>query len=133
MAKVDVLQLVQDLSSSQADAIAIDRFYDDVVRDLGQRPWLTQATLISVTAGTATYTPAISVIRILDVYYDNRVLCKATKQELESINARWRDLRGSPFVYVTEDETAKDFRVVPNPEVSSKDFIFLFGSFKNKA
>lgn len=126
--KSNVLQLVQNLSSSQADATAIDRFYDDVVRDLGQRPWLTQATLISVTAGTAVYTPATSVIRILDVYYDNRVLRKATKQELESIDAQWRDLRGSPFAYVSEDETAKDFRIVPNPEVSSKDFIFLFGS-----
>lgn len=128
MAKADVLTLIQDLSSGQADAAAIDRFYDDVIRDLGQRPWLAQATLIAITAGTTVYTPATSVIRILDVYYDDHVLRKATKQELESTNAQWRDEHGTPIVHITEDESAKDFRLYPNPEVSSKDFIFLFGS-----
>lgn len=128
MAKANVLQLVQDISSNQADATAIDRYYDDVVRDLGQHPWLTQATLISITAGTAIYTPATSVIRILDTYYDDRVLRPATLKEMESINPAWRDARGTPIAYVNEDETAKDFRLYPNPEVTSKDFIFLFGS-----
>lgn len=128
MAKADVLQLIQDISSQQADATAIDRYYDDVVRDLGQRPWLTQATLISITANTAIYTPATSVIRILGTFYDDRVLISATPREMESISSTWRDARGTPIAYVNEDEGAKDFRLYPNPEVTSKDFIFLFGS-----
>ena len=129
MSRATVLQRVQDLSLSQADATAIDRYYDDVIYDLGRRPWLTEASLIAVTAGTAVYSPDVSVLRIVNIFYDDRTLYESNNRELEAtFGSSWQDRRGTPVAYTFEDENALDFRLVPKPELNSKDFSFVFGS-----
>lgn len=128
MSKVTTLQRVQDLCVAQADAPSIDCFYDDVVFDLGRRPWLTQASLVATTANTAVYTPPTTLVRMIEVFYDDRVLRETSHRNLEAINAQWRDQRGTPAVYTLEKEDSFDFRVYPTPEINSKDFIFLFGA-----
>ena len=128
MSRAIILALVQSLSNQQATAAAIDRYYDDVVRDLGQRPWLTEASLVAVTANTSQYTLDTSVIRVLDMYYDDHVVRMSDLREMESINPRWRDETGTPISYIVEDETAKVFRLYKNPDRTSKDFSFIFGS-----
>ena len=129
MGRAEVLALVQDLALDQADAPSIDRYYDDIIYDLGKRPWLTEASLIATVAGTSVYTPADDLIRLLYVFYDNRHLYESSARELEStFGPNWRDRRGTPVAYYVEDESSLDFRLVPEPEVNSKDFSFVFGS-----
>lgn len=128
MSKADVLALCQSLSTNQADAIAIEKYYDDVVTDLGRDEWLVAASLVATVAGTNQYTPPSNTVELLHVFYDNRVLYKETHRALEGINPQWRDERGTvPTSYVIEDETNEQFRVHPTPTVSSKDFSFVLG------
>ena len=127
MSKADVLQLVQDLATNQADATAIDRFYVDVIKDLGQREWLVQASLVAVTAGTAEYEPPTGTVHILQVYYDNRALAYTDLLQIEALNPQWRDDRGTPVAFVVETKDGKKFDLFPKPTVNSKDFVFVFG------
>lgn len=128
MSRSDVLQLCQDLCTNQADAIALTKFYDEVVSDLGREEWLVEVALIATTAGTSQYAPPEPVIELLCVYYDDRLLSKERVRALEAVNPNWRDERGTPRAYVVEDESNTRFRLYPKPEVDSKDFIFMFGS-----
>ena len=128
MSRATVLQRVQDLATAQPDAIAIDKFYDHVVADLGRGEWLLTATLVAVTAGTSEYTPPSTVLDIKHVFYDDRVLYKESLRALESVNPSWRDERGTPYAYVGVDETNKDFRLYPNPDRASKPVIPVHGA-----
>jgi hypothetical protein len=116
------------LSTNQADATAIDKYYDEVVADLGRTEWLVTASLVTATAGTNEYTPPATAIDLLHLFYDDRLLYESKLRAIESVNTHWRDERGPPKSYIIEDETNKQFRLYPSPVVSSKDFIFMFGS-----
>lgn len=126
MSKASVLTFVQDFSTTQVDTVAIDRYYDDIVRDLGAQDFLVQVSLVPVDTTTAIYTPPAPTIDLLQVFYDDRVLYKSALLEVEAIG-RWRDIIGTPVAYIVEDQTSKDFRLFPKPEVNSKPFVFLFG------
>lgn len=129
MAKAAVLALVNDLSYAQADATTVDRYYAEVVQDLTRRGAVVTITLVDVVAGTATYSPPDEAIDVLGVYYDDRVLSRATPRELEwSYGRHWRDVRGSPVAYVEVDETEQAFRLVPVPDHASKPASFIGGS-----
>jgi hypothetical protein len=128
MSKADVLQLVADLSRGLADQSAAGYFYDDVVLDLSKSTVLTEATLISATSGTAAYTAPAEAVDTLGVFWDDNQLSKTPLRDLETVNPNWRDASGVPRAYVTEAVSDLSFILYPTPEVSSKDFIFLFGS-----
>jgi len=126
--KADVLALVSTLSMGLADATLADRYYTDIIRLLGQREWLTQATLLPVTGGTASYSLPDIAVRLLAVFYDDRLLPQSSILEMQAVDPHWRDRLGTPIVHVVEDETTGDFVLYPIPAFNSKDFIFIFGA-----
>lgn len=127
MSKVDVLQLVQDLSQDQADAASIEKFYDDIVLELAQQNVLTQVTLLTAAANDTSFSNPANAVNTIAVFWDDRQLSKAKRQELEWRNMRWRDERGTPEAWVTEDETEKTFRLYPVPDYASKALAPIFG------
>lgn len=128
MPKSDVLQLVQDLSNGLADVTTSERYYHDTVFDLGKRNFLTNATLIPVVAGTGSYAFPVGAIDLLGLFYDDKQLDLLPLRDLEWIDPHWRDAEGPPEGYVRQDENDKTFRLYPEPDLPSKDFIFLLGS-----
>lgn len=120
MSRSDVLQLCQDLSTNQSDADAIDKFYDDVVSDLGRGDWLVTTDVLAATAGTAQYNPVSTIVELRGVWYDDRWLYKESLRSIEALNPNWRDERGTPRAYIIEDETNLQFRLYPRPAVDSK-------------
>lgn len=122
------MQLVQDLSGGLADPIDVERFYEEAVLRLAARGVTATVQLIETSDGVGTYTLPERSVNLLGVFYGNRQLARATLNELEWHDPRWRDRLGSPLVFVTATEEAKDFRLYPAPDASSKDFIFLVGS-----
>jgi len=128
MAQSDVLSLVQELSTNQADATAIIKYYEEIVADLGRDDWLIVAEILAVTADTFEYDPPDTTADLKGVFYDDRWLYKENLRALEVINPNWRDERGTPRAYVIEDESNHKFRLYPTPDRNSKDFIPIFGS-----
>jgi hypothetical protein len=127
--KFEVLQLATDLSTAQADPIAIDRFYNDVVTDLGEQGWLQVVMLLPVMAGTAEFTPPdATTIDVKYVFYDDRVMYRENFHALEVVNVNWRDERGTPAAYVREAESQHSWLLYPKPDRPSKDFVFMFGA-----
>ncbi len=61
------------------------------------------------------------------MFYDSSVIPQSTINSLNALNQEWRDLVGRPVAHIVEEETTKLFRLYPKPDISSKDFIFLFG------
>ena len=128
MPRSEVITLCQALCTNQADETALSKYYDEVVSDLGRAEWLVNAEVLSATAGTNQYNPASTVVEIMHVLYDDRVLSKETLRSMDAYNPQWRDQRGTPRAYIVEDETNKQFRLWPTPEVDSKPFIPLHGA-----
>ncbi len=128
MSKAATLQLTQDLSKGLADATMCDRYYRDIVLELGREDILTQASLIPVNAETGEYTLPTQAVEMIDLFYDDHPLMEAKLREVESRDPQWRSRLGPPIVYITQHETIRTFSLYPTPEMNSKDFIFLFGS-----
>lgn len=128
VSKADVLALVQELCTNQADATAIDKYFDEVISDLGKDGWLCVAEVLAATKGTFEYEPPSTVIKLWNVIYDDRMLYKENLRAVESVNVNWRDETGTPRAYVVEDESNHKFRLYPKPDRTSKDFVPIFGS-----
>jgi hypothetical protein len=128
MSQSDVLALVQELCTNQADPTAIIKYYNEFVADLGRGDWLTVPVILPVTAGTFEYNPPDVIADLKGVFYDDRWLYKENLRALEAINPHWRDESGTPRAYIVEDESNHKFRIYPKPDRDSKDFIPIFGS-----
>lgn len=122
------LQLIRDLSLQLVSDETIERFYDDAIRELGRFEILTKASLIAATSGTATYSLPEEAVQALAYFWDTRALDVARHPEVECRNIDWRGESGAPLAVVLEDETEDSFRLYPNPNVTSDDFIFLLGA-----
>src|SRR6185295_1236404 len=127
MAKADVLALVTSFSNGQADSTLADLYYDNDQSDLARHPWLVGAHLVSVAAGTGEFTLAVDESKLVQVFYDTKVLDRTTERALEQRNPQWRDEVGTPIAYMIEDEPAQTYRLYPIPQVPSQPFSFIFG------
>jgi len=110
--KTDVLALVNQLSTGAADQAACGRFFDEVVFDLGQQLWLSNATIIPIA------NPVVMpdrLIKLTAVLYDARELAEAKLVEMEALNPQWRNVAGDPLAYVVEDEATHAVRLYPFP------------------
>jgi hypothetical protein len=128
MSRATTLTLTQDFAAGLADVTSIDRYYDDVVFQLGAQPWLTESTLVAVDEDTATYSLPDKAVRLLHLFYDDAHLMEESLDTLSWQHPDWRDQRGRPLGYTRLGETARTIRLWPTPDVSSKDFIFLMGA-----
>lgn len=128
MPKANVLTLVDVLSNGLADSVTSARFYDEAVIDLVRGGWIVNVALVAALAGEGLYELPVSGVSLLATFYDDREMSRVEQSELEWITPQWRDRRGIPVAYVTTDETDKEFRLFPQPDVSSKDFSFILGS-----
>lgn len=129
MAKADVLQFIDDVSQSQAEATTVDRYYDDVIEDICRLPegFLSNVDLVSVTKGTSVYTYPANTVDLLGVFWDDAILRRAALAELESLDPQWRDHNGDPLVFTEAELSTKSFQLYPNPQRASKPFSFPTG------
>ena len=126
--KADVLQLVQDLSTNMADPVTCDRYYRDVVIDLGQRELLTTFTLIQHGIDLGNYDAPDSTLKILAVLYGDTQLSGESQKTIESVDPFWRQALGFPAAFVTETEGDMRFYLYPTPDAPSQDFSFVHGA-----
>lgn len=127
MSKTNVISFVDDMSLDGNNASSTDTFYNDTIKDMSQLPLFTNVRLLEITDGTNTYTIPDDVVQIQEMFYDSSVVPRSTTKFLTILNQEWRDENGRPTAYVVDEETSKQFRLYPTPDVNSKDFIFLFG------
>jgi len=127
MSKALTVSFVDSMSLDQNNASTTDTFYNDVVKDLSQADLFTNVRLISITKGTTQYTIPDDVVKIQEMFYDSSIIPQSTVSSLNALDQEWRDQRGRPIAHVVEEETTKQFRLYKNPDINSKDFIFLFG------
>jgi len=128
MTKARVLQLIDDISLSLADVAQSEYFYDQILYDLNQAQVFTVATLVSATLNTGSYIVPTNLVKRLMVFWDTQELDELTIEEAAAVyGLTWRDLRGSPEAYVVERENDRTFRLVPQPDVTTKAAIFMRG------
>jgi hypothetical protein len=125
MAKADVLALASLIGGEQVDPTLADRFYHDVVAELGQSEILVEMSLLPVTPGTGVFALPAGAVRLLGVWYDDEEITVIRRNDVASMDPEWRQARGTPLAYFTEDETIRTFRLYPVPDQASKSFLFL--------
>lgn len=125
--KADVLALVQTLSNGQADPNLALVFYDEVVNELAAGEWHTTATPLTVTSGSSLVNLPSTLLRLLQMIYDDDVLSKLSLRELESLRAGWRAQNGTPIAYTLESETIKSLEVFPVPNQTPTPIIPVHG------
>lgn len=123
-----MLALVDEFSYGLADAAPVAAFYDDLMWDATRWGVPSQAVLIPAIKDTAEYrTPDVEG-RIYGIFYDDVLLSLETPATLQAVDSAWRDARGRPRAFVTQEEGEHAFRLYPAPDEDSQDFIFLFGA-----
>jgi hypothetical protein len=125
MAKADVLALVALLGGTDVDTVLAERFYREVVSELGQSETLVAMSLLPVVPGTGVFTLPEPGVRLIGVVYDDEEITPIGRGEVASIDPGWRDARGTPMAYFVEDETTRSFRLYPIPDIPSKSFLLL--------
>lgn len=125
--KARILELAQTLAANQADATALDRYFDDVIFDLGAQLWLSAVTLQQTSRGTRTYYPPANVVGVHGLAVGSRWLSSMPLHALEAIDPGWRDRQGAPVAYTFEDETTDTFSLFPTPDTSGNALSFPTG------
>lgn len=117
MSKADVLALVDDLLLKPDGTGQADTFYDDVVRELGFREFLTGVREQQVFADQAAYTVAEDTIRVLEAHTDQvGRLDPVSGQTLRAAyGSDWRDRRGSSYHFTRTDQSSNVVRLFPVP------------------
>lgn len=127
MSKANVESLVSDMALTQNEAGTTESFYQNTMKELSLKPLFTDVRLIEITAETSQYTIPDDIGLILEMFYDSEIVFRESLASMGIHSRNWKDLKGNPEFYVVESETSKQFRLVPEPQVSSKDFSFLLG------
>ena len=130
MAKADVLALAQILAADQADGAHLSRFYDDIIRELGeQTDTLASFSLLEADRGDGQYAIPPEAVRLLAVYYDDRELYRTDPNDLATVyGPHWRDRIERPTAFTEDQETSGAFRIVPAPDLDSLAFVPVYFS-----
>lgn len=128
MSKATVLTLVSDLTLGAAsDSTIVGNYYDRVVEDLARYPWLTNISIVGPIDPVnlpGKYTLETNQVKVLAVWWDNKMLSELTLAQAEGLNRTWRNERGEPHSYVVEDDLQKSFTLFPVPTVDAKPQVF---------
>ncbi len=127
MSKTTVKTLVTDMSLAQDEAGTVESFYVSTLQELSLKPLFTDVRLIEMTGDTSQYTIPDDIGLILEMFYDSEIVFREPFSSINIHNRNWKDLEGPPEFYVVESETSKQFRLVPRPQLDSKDFSFILG------
>lgn len=129
MSRADALQLVQDISLSQADPVLASHYYDEVLNSLGELDLITALELVEIDADDPIVDLPSQAVRLIGVFYNDSFLNRASVQEVEAFagNASWQSLKREPKAYVSERESERSFRLFPKPVEPSAAFDFAFG------
>ena len=128
MPKASVLSLVTDLGGAQAQSPQTERLYDDLMQTVAGGALFNVVTLLPVTAGTAEYTLPAPGVKLAGVFYDQGMLSRARKRDLEAVDPAWRDRRGHPAAFIIDDLSRRTFRLYPQPVQTNTAFIFSVGA-----
>jgi len=105
-----------------------ERYYYEIIDELGNREVITTAELVEVDADESTYTIPVQAVMLLGAFYNDRFLNEASIQELESFfGLGWRNKKGAPVAFTREQESKRDFRLFPAPTEPNNDFSFVHG------
>lgn len=127
MAKADVITLVEDFaglrsdSGTLSDSTAIDRYYADIVRELGlTAESAVNAEFVAVTAADPTYALPTAAVRLLALIYDDEDLRPTARRGLDAYDPEWRTRKGRPLSHTMQDEDVRMVRLVPVPDRSGE-------------
>ncbi len=119
MSKATVLLNVAAYSKGQADQVSAANYYDEVIFELGRSPWLTNFTIVGITAGNNNVQLALTTIDLHGAIYGNLWLTEMPNlREAESVQQDWRDVLGGPIAYSLEGADHLDLILFPTPIVS---------------
>jgi hypothetical protein len=120
VAQADVLTLVSNFGVNDVDADEPTVFYEEIVRELALKGQLIGTETIAAVAGEAVYTMLNENMEILEMHLasSGRIDAASIKALQSLFGADWRDRKGTPLAYTTDEETDGDFRLIPEPTAS---------------
>lgn len=129
MAKADVLALVDLLALGRADLELADRYYREIVEELGEMPLHIDIALLEPAPGDQTFELPTDARRLLAAIYDDQHLGMASTTDVAlRYGPGWRDRRGRPTSVVQEAESDGTYRLVPRPDETSSGLSYPHGS-----
>lgn len=116
--------LVNDYALAEEGTLAVDRYFDAVMRDLAWTEDLIEVSTDTIFAGQTSTTLSAVAVKIVAVFFNGRQLDQISLRSLESFDPRWRDQKGEPVAYTTEGELTKTIRFYPTPDSDGTLTIF---------
>lgn len=118
MAKADVLALVDFFLLKPDNTGQADEFYEDVIRELGFKEFLTGLRTQEIFRDQDSYTIATDTVRVLESYtqHKGRLDPVPVRSLRAAHGADWRLRRGSPVHVTRGDESSNVVRLFPIPD-----------------
>lgn len=121
MTKAEVITLVEDIARVTVDGDTIDRYYADVLEEIGK--WvnapLLNVEIVEITSGTAAYGYPTNAVAIIALFHTDRHLSKTSLIELEGYSSTWRDDTGDPWAYTEDEQAKRTYLLYPEPDDTS--------------
>lgn len=123
-ARSDITTFAEWLSFTQAGVASVEAHIDDILQDCATRTdWLTEATLVSLVAGTGEYSLPAAVVNVLSAFYDDRELWPDDGYKaVELDDPHWRTRTGVPYVYFVDDTVTTKITMYKAPTTTTTEF-----------
>ena len=126
MNEATVTGLVTDLNLSLQDTSRVAQEFQEVVDALAREGRWVEASLMTLTAGTALYALPDNALVPFCAFYSDRQLNEEQAMDLDVLGA-WREQVGEPVAYVRNYLADRTFELYPKPDTTSKPLIPVFG------
>lgn len=129
MTRDEIITFAGEIARSLQDADTLDVFTNDVFDDLATRsaPGMIEAKIKALTSGVATYDFEPDMIRIVYAIMEDALLSPETEPNLDAYAATWEADSGTPVAITQDHETARTYRLYPNPDFTSDPLIPIHG------
>ena len=121
MTKAEIITLVEDIARVDIDADTVDRYYADVLEEIGK--WmdapLLNVEIVEITSGTASYGYPTDAVAIVALFHTDRHLSRTSLIELEGYSSTWRDDTGDPWAFTEDEQVKRTYRMYPEPDDTS--------------
>ena len=129
MTRDEIITLAGQIAQSLQDADSLDVFVNDVfyLRALLYDPDMVEAKVKAVSDGTAVYDYESDMLRLLYAIMHDELLSPVNERALDAYNGTWDTDTGTPTQVSLESETARQYRLYPEPDFDSSAFIPVYG------
>ncbi len=129
MNRAEIIILAASLAKSLHDVDTLDTYINDVFHILGTlpKPQMVESYLKEITSGTSAYSYESDMLSIAYAIMYDELLSQCDERHFDAYSDTWQSETGTPTQFAQDSQTAREYRLYPEPNFSSSALIPAHG------